>query len=107
MKQLKIMLLFILIASFAQAQTITTSPFKRIPKPVKTFSSLQGLTTNQEVTAYRFSAPTAMFLYPQKQIGTSLGFGYNRMHFVDSTGKYYTDFAINAEIKCKLIFAKY
>jgi|SRR5665213_64983 len=68
------------------------SPFKRLPKLYR-LSSVAGAKT--EITAYRFSAPTAMFLYPQKQIGTSLGFGYNRLHYVDSTGKYITDFALN------------
>lgn len=74
------------------------SPFKHMPIPQQSFKAMQGLTVNPEVTTYRFSAPTAMFLYPQKQIGTSLGFGYNKMHYIDSTKKWYTDLAINASI---------
>lgn len=32
------------------------------------------------------------------KIVTGLGYGYNRLHWVDSTQKYYTDFSINGVI---------
>lgn len=92
MKQL-IFLLLVALSLNASAQ----SAFKRYPKP--TYSKMYGATlASTEVTAIRFSAPTATYLYPQRMIGTSLGVGYNRMHWVDSLQKYYKDFALNVAI---------
>jgi hypothetical protein len=99
MKQLLI-LLFVALSFNVSAQ----SAFKRYPKPTHaklTYLNNRGITSanvNPEVIALRFSAPTATYLYPQRMIGTSLGIGYNRMHWVDSLQKYYKDFALNLAI---------
>ncbi len=99
MKQLFLILLIALSLNDVSAQSV----FKRMPKPNNPKSKYEktykgALLANPEVIALRFSAPTATYLYPQRMIGTSLGIGYNRMHWVDSLQKYYKDFALNLAI---------
>jgi hypothetical protein len=93
MKQFKFLLLFILMANFTQAQ----SPFKRMPKPEMRYGiSLAAAPVS--VTAWRFTGPIAGFMYPQNQVVTGLGYGYNRMHFVDSTQHYYVDISVSGVV---------
>lgn len=80
------------------------SSFKRLPKPQslsasnRTHAISSAPIANQVFTAFRFTGPIAGYLYPQNQVVTGLGYGWQRLHFVDSTQKYYTDFGINAVV---------
>lgn len=97
MKKLFILSAFLFFASmtFAQVQ-INTSPFKHLPIPQK--NSLFKAVLNNKIVAYRFVLPFAGYSPMTKQISTGLGYGWNKMHFIDSTQKYYTDLSIFAAI---------
>lgn len=97
MKKLFILSAFLFFASmtFAQVQ-INTSPFKHLPIPQK--NSLFKAVLNNKIVAYRFVLPFAGYSPMTKQISTGLGYGWNKMHFIDSTHKYYTDLSIFAAI---------
>lgn len=82
-------------ATMAQVQ-LKTSPFKHLPVPQK--SGLFKAVLNNKIVAYRFVLPFAGYSPITKQISTGLGYGWNKMHFVDSTQKYYTDLSIFAAI---------
>lgn len=97
MKKISILAAFLFLASITFAQTeIKTSPFKHLPIPQK--SGLFKAALNTKVVAYRFVLPFAGYSPMTKQISTGLGYGWNKMHFVDSTQKYYTDLSIFAAI---------
>ena len=89
-------LLIFSVSSYAQ------SSLKRVPKPVKKAANARilGVADNSNVVkAFRFTGPIAGYLFlpgNKNQIVTGLGYGWQRMHFVDSTQKYYTDFSISA-----------
>jgi hypothetical protein len=74
------------------------SPFKRLPKPESTLGAFQSnaIAPGAAISAFRFTGPIAGFMYPQNQLVTGIGYGYNKLHWVDSTQRYYTDFSINA-----------
>lgn len=74
------------------AQTIKTSPFKHIPIPSR--DGLLKAALSNEVTAYRFVLPFAGYSPITKQISTGIGYGWNKLHFVDSTSTWYTDVSI-------------
>lgn len=85
-------LIAILFASIStQAQTLKVSPFKHLLPPSR---SNFALPLSNSVTAYRFVLPFAGYSPVTKQISTGLGYGWNKLHFVDSTQSYYTDLAI-------------
>jgi hypothetical protein len=87
-------LIFLLLIAFsisASAQTLKTSPFKHIPIPDK---SMLKASASNSITAYRFVLPFAGFSPITKQISTGIGYGWNKLHFVDSTQTYYTDLSI-------------
>lgn len=87
---------FIVAAVFlitsANAQIINSSPFKHLPVPQKSELLKAGL--SNEVTAYRFMLPFAGYSPVTKQISTGIGYGWNRLHYVDSAHTYYTDVSI-------------
>ena len=88
-------LLFIAFSLSASAQ----SPFKHIPPPAKTYGVILG--ASNEITAYRFTAPTAgtaFYADGEIKVITGLGFGLQRLHFVDSTQRYYADFSFKATV---------
>lgn len=87
-----IAILFATISSQAQSKKLTTSPFHHLLPPVK--SNEPMLSLSNSVTAYRFVLPFAGYSPITKQISTGLGYGWNKLHFVDSTQSYYTDLAI-------------
>jgi hypothetical protein len=95
---MKQFILLLLIAfSFAlptQAQTINSSPFKHIPPPQKVAGIYKATLANNSITAYRFVLPFAGFSPITKQISTGIGYGWNKLHWVDSTATYYTDVSI-------------
>lgn len=98
-KHLFLFSLLILSINFCYAQ----SSFHKVPKPHKSNGKLiagaaVASTDNTVVKAFRFTGPIAGYMYPQNQVVTGLGYGWQRMHFVDSTQKYYTDFSISAVI---------
>lgn len=89
-----IAVLFIAVSSFAQAQ-IKSSPFKHLPIPQRSeLLKAQLITAKNTVTAWRFSLPFAGFDIKTQQISTGLAYGWSKLHFVDSTQKYYTDLSI-------------
>lgn len=97
MKQLFQLILLLFIFGNLSAQTIKTSPFKRLPPPSKASYYKLSSSVNR-VTAYRFTAPMAGFDVLNNKIVTGAGYGFNRLHWVDSTQKYYTDYSINAVV---------
>ena len=88
-----IAVLFIAVSSFAQVQ-IKSSPFKRLPIPQRSALLKAQLVANNSVTAWRFSLPFAGFDIKTQQISTGLAYGWSRLHYVDSTQKYYTDLSV-------------
>jgi len=92
--------LIILLLVFFCTNCMAQSSFKRMPKPVQTYRKTNSLSTdnnaNKAFSAFRFTGPIAGYLYPQNQVVTGLGYGWQRLHFVDSTQRYYTDFSISA-----------
>lgn len=91
MKQIIILLLIVFSLSAASAQTLKTSPFKHIPVPQK---NMLKASSSNSVTAYRFVLPFAGFSPITKQISTGIGYGWNKLHWVDSTSTWYTDVSI-------------
>lgn len=95
----KIFILFVIIfcasSLFAQVK-LSSSPFRHLPIPQK--SGLLKTALSSEIVAYRFVLPFASYSVTTKQISTGLGYGWNKLHFVDSTQKYYTDLSIFAGI---------
>lgn len=91
-----ILLCLIILSVNADAQ----SSFKRMPKPGRTNARFSAAVAagQKPVTAFRFTGPIAGFMYPQNLVVTGLGYGWQRMHFVDSTQKYYTDFSISGVV---------
>lgn len=99
LKNLLLFSLLIFSINFCYAQ----SSFHKVPKPHKANGKLiagatVASTDNTVVKAFRFTGPIAGYMYPQNQVVTGLGYGWQRMHFVDSTQKYYTDFSISGVI---------
>lgn len=96
---MKHLIIFLLIAITFSTQA--QSPFKKLQKPAKKYGAVYGATANNEISAFRFSVPTAeTAFYPNGEIKvvTGLGFGLHRLHFVDSTAKWYDDFSVKAAI---------
>lgn len=90
MKKLFVILLFFVYN--AQAQTkISVSPFHHLPIPK---SGLMKAALSNQVTAYRFVLPFAGYSPLTRQISTGIGYGWNKLHFVDSTSTWYTDLSI-------------
>lgn len=85
-------LIIVAFSLSAQAQVIHSSPFKHIPLPQQ--NGLMRATLSNEVTAYRFVLPFAGYSPVTKQMSTGIGYGWNRLHFVDSTQSYYTDLSV-------------
>ena len=95
---MKKLIFFLSAIIFFSSCVIAQNPLKRMPIPVQKFSALAGVTANPTITAWRFTGPMAGFMYPQNQVVTGLGYGYQRMHFVDSTQRYYTSFSISGVV---------
>lgn len=96
--KLPILLIFL---TFCIGVCNAQSPFKRLPKPQSLLAAsrahaIVAPTQEKAFYAFRFTGPIAGYMYPQNQIVTGLGYGWQRLHFVDSTQKYYTDFSISA-----------
>lgn len=76
---------------------VKISPFHRIPEPAKLKKlALAASPSSVNISAWRFTGPIAGFMYPQNQVVTGLGFGYQNLHWVDSTQRYYTNYSVNA-----------
>lgn len=86
-----------IIAFLAFTASYSQSSFKRLPKPAHLVSSRLSASqvSNKAVKAFRFTGPIAGYMYPQNMVVTGFGYGFQRMHFVDSTQKYYVDFSIS------------
>lgn len=92
MKQLKFSIIAVLL--IVSAQTFAQSSFKRLPIPEhRSALSPQGITQSNEITAFRFT-PFGGYNVFTKQVVAGLGYGWNKLHFVDSIQRYYTDFSI-------------
>lgn len=72
---------------------------KRLPKPTRPMMAKANANASPvTISAWRLTAPIAGFMYPQQQLVTGIGYGYQRLHWVDSTQRYYTDFSISGVI---------
>lgn len=101
MKRLSIFLLATLFtAALTQAQTLNTSPFKRLPAIHKYGINVYGVATTQKATAWRFTAAAAAYDVVNNKVLTGIGYGFNTMHLkTDSTGSHwYTDFTVNLSV---------
>lgn len=95
MKKLTGFAAILLFSVSVSAQTeLKTSPFKHLPIPQKNSLLKASLKTNNSLTAYRFVLPFAGYSPITKQGSVGIGYGWNKLHFVDSTQKYYTDLSI-------------
>lgn len=92
-------LIVLIIFSFkTQAQI---SPFHRIPppeklspfKPIPHKYSLTGAIP--KISAFRFTGPIAGYDLINNKVVTGVGYGLQRLHWIDSTQKYYADFSIS------------
>lgn len=90
MKRLLAFLLIIVTLS-CQAQ----SPFKSLPKHGKYGGVMGQPSAPTSITAFRFTGPMAGYLYPQDQVVTGIGYGWQKLHWVEATQKYYTDISIS------------
>ena len=84
--------LFLLILVAGTLIASAQSPFKALPKKQH---GKYSLALNQTTSAFRFTGPIAGYLYPQNQVVTGLGYGYQKLKWIDSTGKYYTMFSVS------------
>lgn len=84
-----LLIVFLGAAMFASSQ----SAFKALPKKQH---GRYGLSAPTSITAFRFTGPMAGYSYPANQVVTGLGYGWQKLHWVDSTQKYYTDFSLSA-----------
>ena len=89
-------LIFFLILSTSMLCSTAQSSFKRLPKPASHGFGLPAGPT--KMTAFRFTSPFAGYMMPQNQIVTGAGFGWNKLHYVDSTSRWYSDLSINGVI---------
>jgi hypothetical protein len=99
MRRSKILLL--LTAILFCTTCIAQSPFKRLPKPYTqgaVHSNAIGDVVAPAATlnAFRFTGPIAGYMYPQNQVVTGIGYGYQKLHWDDAIQRYKTDFSINA-----------
>lgn len=79
--------------------------FKRLPKPTLTnviisdeneyLSSLPVILPLK--SAWRL-VPIAGYMYPQQQIVTGMGYGYQRLHWIDSIQRYYTNWSLSGAV---------
>lgn len=90
-----IIILIVCTSAIANAQN---SPFHRLPRPERKPMLGQMAPVPTTITAFRFTGPMAGFMYPQNQVVTGLGYGWQKLHYVDSTLKYYCDFSVSAVI---------
>lgn len=95
MKKIKFLLLLALIAGTASAQVrLSTSPFHHLPIPRQSVLLKATLSSSKTITAYRFVLPFAGYSPITRQLSTGVGYGWSKLHFIDSTQKYYTDLSI-------------
>lgn len=87
---LSIIVIFICASVFAQSNV---NPFKHIPAPKKLYS-IPTTISNTHITAYRFMLPFAGYSPVTKQISTGIGYGWQKLHWIDSTQRYYADISI-------------
>lgn len=87
-------LLFILAGMIASSQ----SAFKALPKHTTHGKYGVSVSSPTVTSAFRFTGPIAGFAYPQNQVVTGLGYGWQKLHWIDSTSKYYADFSLSAVV---------
>lgn len=97
MKKIFFLAAILLFTSSLFAQIlIEESPFNHLKPPEKSvlrMLSSKSVSSNKYI-AWRFVSPFATYSVTTQQIGTGIGYGWNRMHFVDSTQSYYTDISV-------------
>lgn len=98
MKKIFFLAAILLFTSSLFAQIlIEESPFNHLKPPEKSvlrMLSSKSIYSKNEYIAWRFVSPFATYSVTTQQIGTGIGYGWNRMHFVDSTQSYYTDISV-------------
>lgn len=93
-------LILIGVGGIANAQNV----FKAIPKPswyqpkLSVRADVLTVSTDSTMNAWRFIGPMGGYLYTAsgQQVVTGLGFGFQHLRFIDSTGKWTCQYSINA-----------
>ena len=84
----------VVFAVSANAQ-MKVSPFRPLPKPKQTYSITIGQAIKSDTSAWRFSS-MAGYNITTKQLMAGIGYGIQWLHFDEATGKFYTDFSVQA-----------
>src|ERR1700681_1545395 len=89
-----------LLLTFLATAVSSQSVFRAFPKIGHISKSLAMAPGSVIMTeAWRFTGPMGGYLYSstsQSQVVTGLGFGYSKMKWIDTTGKWYTTLSVNA-----------
>lgn len=92
--------LFAAVSLHAQEYNVKLNPFHRVPNPEKILQSAKTYKlTSKEfdskivLKTFRFSTFAGYSVVSQK-IQAGIGYGWERMHWVDSTQRYYVDFSV-------------
>lgn len=93
MKKLFFILSLLFSLSVSAQVGFNKNPFVSLRPPTSNLKA-SLLFSKNEVSIWRFSLPFAGFDIRTQQISTGLAYGFNRMHFIDSTQKYYTDLSL-------------
>lgn len=92
--------LFAAVSLHAQEYKVKLNPFHRLPNPEKILQSVKtytltakGLDSTVVLKTFRFSTFAGYSLLSQK-IQAGAGYGWERMHWVDSIQRYYVDYSV-------------
>lgn len=88
-------LILLLFSNYCYSQGV----LKKIPKPSQSFRNASvSMGAPATISAWRLTGPIAGFMYPQNQVVTGIGYGYQRLHWVDSSAKWYTNYSISGVV---------
>lgn len=94
----------LIIALLFSFNTKAQSPFHRLPKPsyatnpfkpIPHADKLSLFNSPGEVSAFRFTGPIAGYDLINNKVVTGVGYGLQKLHWIDSTQKYYADFSLS------------
>lgn len=92
-------IIFVILTIFS-FKTEGQSAFHRIPPPSKLnpFKPVPHYKLTLEtpkITAFRFTGPIAGYDLINNKVVTGVGYGMQKLHWIDSTQKYYADFSLS------------
>jgi len=109
MKRLKLILLFIIITATTQAQVkyVKTNILHKVKSPIQlmyegkihpklSLSKNVVTTTYPDIATFRIIGPVVGYGVFNNNLIGGVGYGYNRLHYVDSISIYHSKFSINA-----------